>query len=84
MVPRVWSLMRCVELPGGPRAPEKVPSCGHPLWFAPSWIFEFRGVRSPIGPMGKLRFRRGGASRDVLSPPSRFPASPRLLTVSEP
>ena len=83
MVPRVWSLMRCVGPPGGLGAPEKVPAGGHPLRFAPDWIFEFRGVRSPIAQMGKLRFRRGGASRDLLSPPSRVPANPCLLIVSE-
>lgn len=81
MVPRVWSLMRCVGPPGGLGAPENVPACGHPLRFAPDWIFEFRGVRSPIAQMGKLRFRRGGASRDLLSPPSRVPANPCLLIV---
>ncbi|XP_073076616.1 MICOS complex subunit MIC13 isoform X1 [Manis javanica] len=42
MVPRVWSLMRCVGPPGGPRATGKIPSCGHPhLRFAPDQLFRF-------------------------------------------
>lgn len=71
MVPRVWSLMRCVGLPGGPRAPEKVPSCGHPLRFAPDWIFEFRGFRSPHRPDGETEVQAGrGFPR---SPVASFP-----------